>query len=225
MQTVVDLPTLSALLGLPHWAIRQIQASGGDFAELGPEAAIREGATDVLPPEWQRLSNGHIECPSADLADCLGVTIQRINQLAAISIVVKTRHGYCDATESCGRYVAYRKEEAERAAIRAGSRSPIRDEAYWRARARERGLRYGWTASEVLALFALIEALRQSVVALQARAGSGAKTRSASDRKTLVSAITAVSERTRDLCEFFLDSEEQAKVHGGWLLNDANQAA
>lgn len=55
---------------------------------------------------YARLTVGYV-CSIAHAASLLGLTVQRVNQLAAEGVVVKLGRGVCNFTESLHRYTAF----------------------------------------------------------------------------------------------------------------------
>ncbi len=91
------------------------------------------------------------ELSIADFARIYDLTVQRVNQLAEMGVVVKTQRGVCAAGESVHRLIAYRIEEHRRAAHR--GRAPTgRDASYWAAKSRNLQLEGGATEAETAEL-------------------------------------------------------------------------
>lgn len=105
------------------------------------------------------LFDGYI-CSVARAARALGLTVQRLNQLAKEGVIVKLGRGVCNFTESLHRYTAYRIEAMQNA--RQGRPSIVRDPDYWAMRSRQLQLAEGATRGELTQLRRAVASLCES---------------------------------------------------------------
>lgn len=176
------------------------------------------------------LGPGHIEWPVSQLAEALGLTVQRVNQLAAAGVVAKTRHGFCDATESIQRFACYKVEEDQRRNSRAPATSAVRDERYWRGAARDQSLRHGWTAAEVGGVATSVEGAAAAASELQRRIRSFAKTlskaqRAGADWEAVEAVAAAIGKAMKSVEAAIAANNEQVQMHEEWLLDSQPTSA
>jgi hypothetical protein len=169
----------------------------------------REGKETVSGEELAAMLFEGYVCSIARAASLLGLTVQRVNQLAIEGVVVKLGRGACDLTETIHRYAAYQNEvERNKKHGRPATRhSP----AYWAMKSRQLRLADGATFGELAQLHRAFRMLGERIEALLSAASTQGQVRE--NGKLQSGIVTAFS----TVGSLFDEIEQRGFAHGGLL--------
>ena len=154
-----------------------------------------------------KAAAGRLEC-----------TVQRLNQLAVLGVVVKTRHGHLDWPETERRMSAWVEEVAwSRAQLRRCEGPP----EYWAAQGRNVDILGGAMASELIELAAIVGALRSAVETHDTAVGVST-CRTAAEASALRRAVGSQVER---LATTLHEIRERGRQHLAYMEEHGASAA